>query len=68
MSKQGYCPICKGSVRRHGKRQDGMRLNVICDHFFKNKVCSGSGLWWSNALHPSPKYKINIIEVSSGSL
>jgi hypothetical protein len=71
-AKWGECPICRGSVKRNGRRdKNNKRYNVIANHFSGNRQCGGSELSWDAVIvsnHKKEKYKVVIEEVTDGKL
>jgi len=64
MSKYGFCPICKSTVKRKAVRYGGYRSHIIPAHYFKNETCMGSAMDWVKATKGEAKYKIEIEEIT----
>lgn len=66
MSKIGFCPICKTSIKREGRRDraTNIRTNVVPMHYRNNVVCGGSLMEWEKAIRKRTYYKITIKEIT----
>lgn len=66
--KLGFCPVCKGSVKRQGIRKDGIRYTVVPYHSLGGMACAGTYMPWYKAIGPKSRIKVNIEDVSNGEL